>query len=1318
MAQPVPIPRLPPNPTGEDFSFYRRQLESYFEIAEIKEDKKVQLLLYTLGKDGQTIYDGLPDPKQTYKESTDRFEDYYSGRSSVLLRRKEFYETRQATQESITEFACRLRRMAQRCDFGGSMETMLRDILVIGVKDNALGEKLLGEDATKLTFDTAVRQAEAFERARSERRNVSSAAQCQAVIAQAPPGGRYHSSASRPPQASSKPLTTQRGTPYCYRCGTQEHNASYPRCPATTAICHQCGKKGHYARVCRSAPSTGTNGSTSGPPSKQASQPVRVITKQQSQESEQQESTIFAAGTPSSDWTLPVSVGGHTLPALVDTGAEVNVIPAALLDPNWSVSPTTTTLLAIGNHPIHVIGETILPISVHNTRVHTAKFIVANIAHSHIIISPRLGTCLGLLPEGLKREINSIESANQVDKILEDHTSLFVGVGTLHGFQYQIEIDDSVRPVACGPRRLPPAVVPKVEAEIDDLLHTGIIRKVEHHTQWVSPLVIVTKTDGRIRLCVDLRQLNKAIRRPLYQIPTVNEVLASANGAKIFSKLDLNKAFHQIQVHPDSQELLTFGAPSGRYCFQRLPYGISAAPEVFQMVLDSVLKDIPGCRGYFDDILVSAENESEHLKTLKRVLTALQEAGITLNKEKCVLAQNAVEFLGHILTAEGVSPSPEKVKAIATMPVPDSTEKLRSFLGLANWVGQRFIHNFASIVAPLWDLLKKDAKFVWDETHMNAFRRLQEAIAATTSLSWFDPSIRSEIHCDASSYGIGACLLQKEKPVAYVSRTLTETEKRYSVIEKEFLAIVFALRKLRTLIVFTDCEVHTDHKPIVAMVNKPIDSMPMRIQRWMMAIQDSQVKFKYVPGPSNVLADALSRNPQPGSDISEDEIAETTLCFLATNTPISIREVADSTEHDPVLQDVIAACLQNWPSKSRSLQPFYAFRDEISVKESNGRYVLFRGNRLLVPNDLIQKLLEQLHEGHIGVQKMKDVVRSCLYWPGLTETVTTFVRNCEACAVLEKTNCKPPIEPIAATTSSPYQHVAVDLTGPSERTQGHTLLTIIDVYSRYPEAYVLKSGSSAEIEACLRSSFSHFGIPERIQSDNGSVFISREITAFFERLGIQHIRSANYHPNSNGCVERFHGTLKNRLDKILQHPGVPFAKALDRALFDIRSTPNAMTGCTPASRFLGRELRTTLQLLDLQPKPTTSPRDAASEYSQRHSTRCPPFQVGDKILFRKGRKGVFLNEGTVRKQISEYAYVISESTSGRDRVYNRVDMKRRPNNFTPDLESLDAAHDAFERASQGPAEGMEARREEPPAHDQHHRYYLRPNRPPMQIYRS
>uniref|UniRef100_A0A3B1IHV4 ribonuclease H n=1 Tax=Astyanax mexicanus TaxID=7994 RepID=A0A3B1IHV4_ASTMX len=368
----------------------------------------------------------------------------------------------------------------------------------------------------------------------------------------------------------------------------------------------------------------------------------------------------------------------------------------------------------------------------------------------------------------------------------------------------------------------------------------GVISRVEQPTDWCAGMVVVPKPNGAVRICVDLTKLNNAVKRERHILPSVEHTLGQLEGAKIFSKLDANSGFWQIPLSKNSALLTTFISPFGRFCFNRLCFGISSAPEHFQKRMSQILEGLEGVLCHMDDILVFGTTQTEHDQRLYAVLKKLQKAGITLN-EKCEFSKRSVRFLGQIIDETGIHADPEKVKAVTSMSEPKTVSEVRRFLGMTNHLG-KFLPHLAEKTQPLRDLLRKENEWSWGEPQQRAFNNIKLELSKPPGLALYNSKACTIVSADASSYGLGAVLLQKQenqelKPIAYSSRVLTSTEQRYAQIEKEALAITWACERFSDFLVGIPFHVETDHKPLVSLLgSKNLDELPPRIQRLRMRL--------------------------------------------------------------------------------------------------------------------------------------------------------------------------------------------------------------------------------------------------------------------------------------------------------------------------------------------------------------------------------------------------------------------------------------------------------------------------------------------------
>ncbi|KAE8277347.1 hypothetical protein D5F01_LYC24743 [Larimichthys crocea] len=328
----------------------------------------------------------------------------------------------------------------------------------------------------------------------------------------------------------------------------------------------------------------------------------------------------------------------------------------------------------------------------------------------------------------------------------------------------------------------------RVKEELSRMEQQGVISKVDEPTAWCAPMVAVLKSSGRVRICSDLTELNKSVMREKHPLPSVEHTLGQLAGAKVFSKLDAKSGFWQIPLSKDSSLLTTFISPFGRYHYNRLCFGISSAPEHFQKRISRTLEGLEGVLCQMDDVLIWGTTQREHDERLRKALVRLQEAGVTLN-DKCEFSKHKIKFLGQVIEATGVSPDPDKVRAVKDMAVPSNVSEVRSFLGMTNHLG-KFLPHLAEKTRPLRDLLRKSNMWAWGPQQQQAFDQIKEELTTPPGLALYDPNADTLVSADASSYGLGAVLLQRQegadwKPVAYASRALSDTERRYAQIEKE-----------------------------------------------------------------------------------------------------------------------------------------------------------------------------------------------------------------------------------------------------------------------------------------------------------------------------------------------------------------------------------------------------------------------------------------------------------------------------------------------------------------------------------------------------
>ena len=400
-------------------------------------------------------------------------------------------------------------------------------------------------------------------------------------------------------------------------------------------------------------------------------------------------------------------------------------------------------------------------------------------------------------------------------------------------------------------RKLPFQLRDKVNKKIEELEKLDVIEKAEGYpTTWLSPLVVIPKNNGDIRICVDMRQVNTAIERERFPLPNVDETLEEMNGSKWFSKLDLAQGFHQIPIDEESRKLTTFVTNDSVWRYKTLMFGVSNAPELFQRTIQQTLQGIKGCKNISDDIIIYGKNKEEHNTALRNVLQRLREKNLTLNKDKCVFSQNKITFMGHTLTSEGLLPHQDKKKAVLETQAPSSSKECKSFLGLVSYCS-KFIPNFATIAEPIRKLTRKREQFVWGKDQQTAFDQLKNILTSAQVMAYYDPTAETSLIVDGSPVGVAAILSQKQqdgnfRPVAYASRTLNDTERRYSQIERETLAVLYGIERFHVYLYGMSFTVYSDHKPLQNIFT-PGHKPPARIERWLLRLQSYKFTVKFSP---------------------------------------------------------------------------------------------------------------------------------------------------------------------------------------------------------------------------------------------------------------------------------------------------------------------------------------------------------------------------------------------------------------------------------------------------------------------------------------
>ncbi|KAK9528348.1 hypothetical protein VZT92_012518 [Zoarces viviparus] len=715
----------------------------------------------------------------------------------------------------------------------------------------------------------------------------------------------------------------------------------------------------------------------------------------------------------------------------------------------------------------------------------------------------------------------------------------------------------------------------RVEEELRKLEEANIISPVKH-SEWAAPIVPVVKKDKSLRLCGDYKvSANQAVETETYPLPRLEELLATLSGGKIFSKIDLATAYQQVLLDDDSKKYTTINTHRGLFVYNRLPFGISSAPSIFQRIMENLMKGLPVVV-FLDDLLIMGRTEKEHLHNLQKVLQQLQENGLRVKRSKCEVGKTRVEYLGHVLDEQGIHISKEKVRAIQEAPAPTNVKELQAFLGLFNYYG-RFVPQQSTVLAPLYRLLRGQVIWKWTEVEQVVFVKCKELLTSDRVLAHYDPSLPLTLACDASAYGIGAVVQHTmphgvERPIAFASRTLSPTEKKYSQIEKEALGLIYGIKKFHQYLWGRHFNLVTDHKPLLILFGEHKSLPPLataRIQRWAIIFSAYDYHIVYRKSEEHSNANGLSRCPLPEtSDTGTAMTSALVHSLLAEHiqeAPLNATKIARTTRTDSELSQVYKYVMEGWPIQvEENLKVFFSKINELSTEQG----CVLWGTRVIVPSKMRRAVLKEIHSGHQGIVKTKALARKYVWWPNLDLEVEHICKECETCQFDQKMPRQVPLHPWEFLGES-WKRLHIDFAGPF---LNHMFMVVVDSHTKWLEVFRMSQITSQATITRLRRLFASYGLPEQIVTDNATTLTSDEFQTFAKQNGILHTTSAPGHPATNGLAEKYVQTFKAGMKK-LAHTSLNIEDKISLFLLQYRTTPNCTTGQSPADLFLRRHIR-------------------------------------------------------------------------------------------------------------------------------------------------
>lgn len=1157
-----------------EFDSYIERLDCHFVANDTDNNKKSSIFLSVMGADCYSIVRNLTSPSlpstKTYENLVGCLRSYFKPKVNIVATRFRFHKRIQLPSETVNSYMNCLRQIAATCDFGDFRDQALRDQLICGLWNETAQSKCLSDP--EITLDKAYNLASALEGAQ-EGVTILRNSQMQSST----PGTSIAEDTNHMvSKVTSKEGRTNTKPPSkCNRCLSTHHVSK--NCNFKDTVCNFCHKLGHIEKACYSK-----NKSID-------SLKIKSKFNKQNRNTSITKLDIASSNTASNcfvdsasdDSIMKIEINAVTDPYyvdlilqekykvnfLIDTGAAVSLINKQ----TWKKCGrfkliNAQKLTTYTGEEIPTIGKAEVKISSNKEfQSTTSSIIVVDTNGSNLIGRDLLGKIKLDWNQVFKiSSVSSVSESHSVERICESFPNVFKDdLGLLQEYKATLQMKDGAKPKFYKPRTIPYGIKEKVKTEINRLTHIGILRPV-NFSNYSTPIVPVLKNDGSIRICGDYKvTINPLLQVDQHPMPNTRDILATLNGCKYFTKLDLSQAFNQILLDEESMKLTTINTPWGMFEYTRLAFGIANSPAIFQRCIDNVLQGLPNVVSRVDDILIATKSKSEHLTLLKEVLERLNKYNLRVRKDKCRFLQSSVLYLGYIISLDGIRPDPSKIEAIKNAPQPTNVSEVRSFCGFINYYSN-FIPNVSDIMSPLFELTKQNHRFKWTQECNQSFEKLKSLITSDSILSHFDSKNPILLACDASPYGLGVVLSQLneqgiEKPVCFASRTLTSAEKNYSQLERESLSIIFGITKFHDYLLGLHFTIETDHQPLVKIFNemKGIPTIAAsRLQRWSLKLSAHSYTIRYKKGKNNN-ADMLSRLPMNEENKNDDKVSTTDIiqAVRINSLPVSADEVSRATMLDPKLSKILVYQRTEWPDVCPAgFDNYYKKRHEITI-EGN---VLLHGIRVIVPEKLKSRVIEQLHETHPGINRMKGIARSHVWWPGIDADIDYLVRNCDKCQQQQPNDCESTVHPLV-WPSSPWYRLHLDYAGPF---YGKMWLVVVDATSKWPEIYPVNEATSSNTIKILSDIFARFGLPRQVFTDNGTSFSSNEFNMFCKSNGIKAIKSTPFHPRSNGAAERMVRTFKTFIKK--ENPSsYNVNNAVSDMLFRYRNTPHATTGRCP-----------------------------------------------------------------------------------------------------------------------------------------------------------
>ena len=1223
---------LPNDITLKDFELWYEAFIDYVTITQdaskLDDQRYRSLFLAIGGLEIRRIVNGLTLADNKFNTLVDAVKKYFQPVKNVILERHRFFHIQRGHDEDLSAFLVRLKAQAELCEFDdisiqSTRKQMIRDQYLRCVNDKKITEYLL--TFNNLTLEDVVEKAEGLAQAQKDADSFSKTNENDQLLT----------------FNVKKSVSTKYENTKCFRCNGFGHISRFCKARSQRCIscnspnhdtsncfknkkCSNCLKFGHTENFCRRSRSKDRSVNRQQIHYRSESRGVNLRHKQNhAYKKDNDQNRVLFIDKETCNGTLKyanVTFDGGKGSFLVDTGASFSVISNSLVK-KFSLE---NSLSDCNFNGITADKSTVLI-----TKCFKCDLTIENMSFKVVlyVMDTRVDGILGmdLLPKiGLHIGGGSCIICTLVPDILRRYSQVFdcpLKESYVKGIQpfEIIKLEKDAVPKQSGPLKLSKAHQDFLIKHIDFLLENDIIE--ESHSAWRHNPRIVNKSDGTYRMTINYKPVNACTKFDAFPFANVESMLNKLSGAKIFSRIDFSQFYHQLPLVESDREKTAFQACGRLYHFKKCPFGLKNAVAYCSRLMAEIFKGIDNIIVYLDDVLIYGRDKEQHDKTLESVLQRVKDHNLSLNMRKCEFEKRSTVFLGHLIEDGAVRPDPDRLKPLHDFPLPKSSAQLQRFLGLATYYS-KYVQNFSGCAKILYDKLNDFGD--WSPMEVQAFDSIKSQIA-NSLLTIPDPNEPLFLRTDACQDAIAAILETKDhRPVYFCSRMLNASERTKDIVELEALAIFWGIMRCKSFLLGRHFKVISDHRPLQYLLNN--ENCSNKLARWRMQLQEFDFEVQHCKGKDNLAADCLSR-------LTAIEVEGMSI--------IRNQQVIAAQKFDAETQSMITALQRSYRRKPGNVSDrLWKLKNYLMVDD---QLLKTKSQRTFVPYSLRLKVLTLGHGCHCGRTQTLERIRSCFFWPNLTNEVSDFVNKCRTCSLVKPKFVHPESAPML--TKSPMETIATDFVGPLPSCNGYRyLLVIIDVFSRYPMIFPMRDMTVSSVIKQFGHFFSLFGFPDAVLSDRGSQFESKEFIDYLRSYGIKKLRTNAFHASGNGICERFHKTIKKSMIACLDEHSLSsnqWVSTLNSCLLEYRTSVHASTKHRPADLFFAFNVHGFL------PNSTRSTSNSFAnnirsqiknkmQVDKTHQNR--NFQPGETVLVHNIGKPKFGLKGDLAKVIRQYDF--------------------------------------------------------------------------------